>query len=372
MQYRTLTYAGKSLSDFGVWWDNSQVFSKPAKLFDSYSIPNRNGALFASLNKYENIQIEYSCFIKEDFAKNYSELIDYLTSFDTYQELANSVEPNTYRMALFKADLTVETGQFLKDGMFTLVFDCKPQMFLKMGDNEVELAVTNKNEWTDTAFSLDGITVNYNSGIYNISGSKATTSAASQTRPISIPSAGTWRVTAQVMSPDYQNGSHASVTLAGQRMLLNAQRSVTTTITASGAGQFPFLFSFNGGWTGTLRCNIQVVLIKQISATRLLNPTRKKAKPIFRYVEVSENTSIYMNGSRIIRYIAPTGISDDDGDLIIDCELMDCYLLQPDGGVVNYNPYVTLDSDFPELTAGLNTMSASNGTVYVKPKWWRL
>ena len=90
---RTLTYAGKNLSDFSVWWDNSRIFNKPAKLFDSFSIPNRNGALLTSLRKFENIQIEYDCYIKDNFAANYADLVDYLTSFETYQRLENSEEP---------------------------------------------------------------------------------------------------------------------------------------------------------------------------------------------------------------------------------------------------------------------------------------
>lgn len=368
---RTLSYAGKSLSTFGVWWDNSRIFSKPSKLFESYSVPNRNGLLFSSLNKYDNIQIEYSCFIKDNFQKNYNDLIDYLTSFDTYEKLQNLAEPETYRMALFRADLSVETGQFLKDGRFTLVFDCKPQNYFTQGDNEVLLKVNAGNVWTDSGFTLDGINVTFSSHAYAIMGTKATTAAASHTSSIAIPSAGRWTIYVQIIRPDYQNGSRMRVMLGSQTARLNTTSRLQTTVTTQDAATYSFGIYADEGWTGGINSVVSVSMVKNFETTDLLNPSLKKSKPIFRYEEVSEDTAIYINGTKIFDYTAPDGVSDEDGDLYIDCELMDCYLLQPDGGVANYNPYVSL-TDFPQLEKGINSMYSTNGSVYVQPKWWRL
>ena len=128
-----LNYAGKNLSEFGMWFDNSKVYKKPAKRFMGYDIPARNGTLYQSENKFNNVIIEFDCFIKDNFDQNYNDLVNYLNSFETYQKLVNSYNGNMYRMALFHEAIDVDTGQFLKDGRFKLFFDCKPQEYYADG-----------------------------------------------------------------------------------------------------------------------------------------------------------------------------------------------------------------------------------------------
>ena len=131
---RELTYAGKPLSEFGVWVDNSKIYRKPMKRYTGYDIPARNGTLYQSDKKYDNVTMEFNCYIKKDFDTNFSNLVNYLNSFDTYQKLENSHNPNMFRLALFHEAVEVEAGQFLKDGQFRLYFDCKPQEFYKSGE----------------------------------------------------------------------------------------------------------------------------------------------------------------------------------------------------------------------------------------------
>lgn len=134
---RTMTFAGTSLSDFACYWDTSQVFRKPAKRVNSYGIPAHNGDYIISDRTYDNVTIMFNCYIKDDYEQNYSDLVNFLNSFDTYQRLETSAEPNIYRMAILHASIEPEMGQFLKDGQFTIEFDCMPQEFLKTGDSEV-------------------------------------------------------------------------------------------------------------------------------------------------------------------------------------------------------------------------------------------
>ena len=82
---RWMTFGGKALSDFNVFWDGSQVFTKPPKTFEKYSIPGRNGDLVVSRNRYDNVIVPFNCFIRKDFERNFSDLMDYLNSFEGYQ-----------------------------------------------------------------------------------------------------------------------------------------------------------------------------------------------------------------------------------------------------------------------------------------------
>lgn len=134
---RWMTFGGKALSDFNVFWDGSQVFTKPPKTFEKYSIPGRNGDLVVSRNRYDNIIVPFSCFIRKDFERNFSNLMDYLNSFEGYQRLETSTEPEIYREAVFHSAVVPETGSFNKSGKFTLEFDCKPQEFFKSGENGI-------------------------------------------------------------------------------------------------------------------------------------------------------------------------------------------------------------------------------------------
>lgn len=136
---RTLTYAGVDFAEFKCWWDGSQVFRKPNKIVNRYQIPYRNGDLIRSTEAFENVEISFNCFIKEDYEENYSNLVNYLNSFDSYQRLETSAEPSIYRMALLHAVIEPETGQFLKDGRFTITFDCMPQEWLKSGEAEMSI-----------------------------------------------------------------------------------------------------------------------------------------------------------------------------------------------------------------------------------------
>lgn len=370
---RTLTYAGKNLSDFSVWWDNSRIFNKPAKLFETFSIPNRNGTLLSSLNKYENIEIEYDCYIKDNFQQNYEELVDFLTSFDTYQRLENSEEPLTYRMGIFRAELSVETGQFLKDGKFTIVFDCKPQNFYISGDEMTQLKLdVLGNQWLGSSFILRGVHFIYSSTsrAYKAAGTLATGSQT-YTDNIPIPSAGIWDITASVAFPDPQGGQRVYMTLDGVNRRLNAAGSISTEKTTTGASYITFGMTVMSGAETTLNATVMCQMTKRAETTMLENPSRKEAKPLFTYEEVGSATKVKINGVVVFEYTPPTGAADSDGTLYVDCDLMDCYLLKSDGTVANYNPYVTM-TDFPTLPEGTSRAVTTNGTVYVKPRWWRL
>lgn len=137
-----LVYAGKNLAEFGLTWDNKQLFDKPQAVYEKYEIPQHNGDYLINQGKYKNVQISYRCYIDLNFRDNYSNLINYLNSFSGYQRLENTLEPDTYRMAAFIADVTPDVGDFTLTGWVVLNFECMPQEFLKTGETEQEIAGT--------------------------------------------------------------------------------------------------------------------------------------------------------------------------------------------------------------------------------------
>lgn len=373
----TLTYAGKNLADFGVYFDSSQIFNKPEKLFNSFAVPNRNGNLMSSLRKFNNIEIVYSCYIKENFADNYNNLIDYLTSFDTYQKLENSVEPLSYRMGIYHAETLVDTGQFLKGGQFSLSFDCKPQNFFNSGDELTQVNVySDGNWWYDTGFTLGDINVTYADGVYALRGYNSNTSGATRHANIPIPQAGSWLVRLYVTSPDTQGiGANTTASLEAITRPLNVGGGAQVAKTTTGASSVSLDFTIAPNTTGTLNAEVTCTMYKtdgQAPITTLTNPSRKASKPLFIYEEVGHPVEVTINSKTAFEYTPPTGTADSDGTLYVDCELMDCYLLKNDGTIENYNPHVLIDGDFPETAVGENTFTTDYGTVYIKPRWWKL
>lgn len=137
-----LTFNNVNLSDFDCFIDGSQEYRTPQKMVDKYSVVGRNGDLVVSQDKYSNIEIPFSCFISENFKDNYSALIDLLSSMEGYQRLETTHEPDVFRLALFVDEIQPTLWQFNKRGTFTLNFDCKPQKWLKSGENDVHITNT--------------------------------------------------------------------------------------------------------------------------------------------------------------------------------------------------------------------------------------
>lgn len=147
-----LTFNGKSFADFGTFWDGSQLFGTPEKEVEFFEIPGRNGDLSIARDRFKNKEVSINCFIRENFRNNYSNLMNYLLSQEGYGRLENSKEPDIYRQAQFISDLEPKTGSFLHYGSFTLTFNCKPQKWLKLGENGIDisssLTLINPTEFT--------------------------------------------------------------------------------------------------------------------------------------------------------------------------------------------------------------------------------
>lgn len=135
---QTLTYDGVELIDYACFFDGSDSFRIPEKMVDTYEIPGRNGDLSVSQERYSNIDISYYCFIRENFRKNYIELVNRLSSAKGYARLESSEEPDVYRLAMFNNDIQPDLYQG-DQGMFYLRFNCKPQKYLKSGEIPVTI-----------------------------------------------------------------------------------------------------------------------------------------------------------------------------------------------------------------------------------------
>lgn len=129
-----LTFNGISFSDYQCFYDGSQLWRKPARLMESYSVAGRNGDVLIDQGSYSNITRPFNCFIRKDFIKNYNNLINKLSETIGYGRLETSEEPDVFYYASLESEIEPKTWQFNEKGTFTLNFNFKPQKWLKSGE----------------------------------------------------------------------------------------------------------------------------------------------------------------------------------------------------------------------------------------------
>lgn len=153
-----LTFDGVSFREFNTFWDGSELFGPAEKDVEFFSVPGQNGDLSIFNDRYKSKKRRVNCFIREDFKKNYSMLMNFLLSRDGYCRFENTLEPDIYRMAEFVSPSDPETGMFLRSGWFELEFIFKPENWLKAGEKPIAVSSSKQIE-NPTYFSAKPLIV---------------------------------------------------------------------------------------------------------------------------------------------------------------------------------------------------------------------
>lgn len=139
-------------SDYGCFISGDYVYDAPQRIYDKYEIPGRNGDLLVSQNRFSNIPITYPAFIfaqsQTEFSQKMQSLRNKLYSYKGYQRIEDEYHPDEFRLGIYTAGLDVDPVQYNRAGSFDIVFDCKPQRFLKSG-----LAYTTLTPGADVALT---------------------------------------------------------------------------------------------------------------------------------------------------------------------------------------------------------------------------
>lgn len=130
-----LTFAGRSTHDFGIWISGESTFSAPERNVESQEVAGRNGSLLFDKGNFKNMTVKYPAFIKEGMPNKIRDFLNFAGSQIGYQRLEDTYHPYEYRMGRFKPNMTIDSSGYMnRSGKFTLEFDCKPQRFLKSGE----------------------------------------------------------------------------------------------------------------------------------------------------------------------------------------------------------------------------------------------
>ena len=159
--FHDVYFNGKSLADFGVHVNGTDVFNGPEKDVENVEVPGRNGDLHIFNGRYKNVELKYHAFIgggnnilytseQEDFKLHVRSLRQHLYKSDGYCRLEDTYHPDEYRRAMYKGPFTTE-AIMLQAGEFDLTFDADPRRFLKSGEHKVEFtsngAIVNPSDY---------------------------------------------------------------------------------------------------------------------------------------------------------------------------------------------------------------------------------
>lgn len=126
----SITVANMNLSAFNVFTDESETFVTPEKDYEFVEIPGLNGRLTIDNHRLKDITLPVNCFIRKNFATNYTNLMNFLLGLDGYAPIELSNDPNHVRYGLFYNSVKPDTGSFNKSGRFTLNFNCRPERYI--------------------------------------------------------------------------------------------------------------------------------------------------------------------------------------------------------------------------------------------------
>lgn len=146
------SYAGKRSRDFGIYISGSGSFNAPERDVTMVSIPGRDGDLTIDNGRFKNISIVYPAFIHEHFYTLSSAAKAWLLSHVGYARLEDTYNPDIFRLGLFAGPIDFDMRFQNWGGECGIAFNCKPQRFLKSGENIREAsgatAILNPTQFT--------------------------------------------------------------------------------------------------------------------------------------------------------------------------------------------------------------------------------
>ena len=137
MHNETFYLDGIDASYAGIRLQAPIVFSKAIPVVEMQTIPGRNGNLVFETGSYENRVGSASCYcLQKDVEKAVSSAGRFLIGKKGYRRLETSDDPDHYWMARVENSPQIAMRVRML-APFDIGFDCKPQRFVKSGENAV-------------------------------------------------------------------------------------------------------------------------------------------------------------------------------------------------------------------------------------------
>lgn len=408
--FKSFTFDGVNSRQYGVYITGAGVFNAPERNVEMIDIAGRNGAFVLDKGSFLNIEVTYpasiACDNETDFAEAVSDLRNLLCSKVGYVRLEDDYNPNEYRLAIYKSGLEVSHDMLIA-GEFDIVFECKPQRFLKSG--ETAISVTSGNTITNPTrfdakplleidgygeFSINGEVLSVNNGAIGwIPVAEAKTANASTVSNTfntqyanvadalkfgNLPNGWEGQIDVSWMVDDVRLIEVSSITGNGvvnfvpgfdiygyQKVVCYGSLDRSTTYSYGTASSH----SVTGNILLTLGDNTTKTIVFTI--TIAYDGADTFTTTVTQTLPVGYNlSSVACSVSQILLDSTKSAAGNP---LYFDLDIGEAYKIE--GGVpVSVNSAVSIPSELPTLSSGANTITYDNTFTQFKvvPRWWKV
>lgn len=426
MIFKSLRFGGIDTKGFDVFISGDAVYNSPSRDVEMFEIPGRNGAFALDKGRFSNIQLSYPSGIgtknEAEFREKIEGLRNALSSKVGYQRLEDDYHGEEFRMAVYKGGLDVNPTM-LKAGQFDIVFDCKPQRFLKSG--EIEQSVTSGDTITNpTLFDSQPllrvlgygkITINTsdivveNEDIGNVTLQNEsdlnydtkfildsnTVSLLNTSDTITIPSG--LRIAGGIISRNYPTIRLTGLEIAQTGTIQCHSQIISKPAPPGGnGGQFYIItdepIHFSKGTTDTSKV-IQAKITVPYTNNGVASSFTTTMSIGIHYYSGAEDYIEIVKGTNPFSPLPPSGVEFatlgnknhigtvtaystknalSEG-IYIDLDIGECYMIK-NGEIISLNTYVNLGADLPTLKPGANIITYDNtiDELKITPRWWRV
>lgn len=412
-----LTYGNVSANDHGIYISGEGVYNAPERVVELVSIPGRNGALTIDQGHFDNITIEYPCFTfatsQEEFRRIVNNFKNAMIAQGGYQRLQDDYNPNEYRMALFVEGIEFEPVQYGRACTFTLTFNCKPQRYLTIGDDEVTVSdgdtINNPTlydaepllmvegygdvEFNGYHINIENATmgrlllVNRGSNTLSfasVNNGRITKTFNSEQLQTADPITGSMTVTVTCQTGDGMTDTYEVVN--DNEYATSSVKEYTTRRTGGISYDVGMIAKITLPFSyGVRHDDVELYDTNYVQIKNILNSS-DVALSFSMYVYHKGNTIAFgidsftnnnnFELSALVEYsdvIGQSSLSILGHPTYIYCELGEAYKYV-NGSLVGLNSYIDLGSDLPKLAPSNNTFTLSDTitSLVIVPRWWEL
>lgn len=377
------TFDGERSSDYGFYASGEGVYNTPEQDYETIEVPGRNGDIVIYNNRFKNVDVTYPCIIEmreEDFPTKISEFRNMLMSRIGYKRLEDTHNPNEFRMGMCKNIIEVNPTEYDLISKTNVVFNCKPQRFLKSGETAVTFPDGGPSSpnllpypYYHTTRTSNGITWTDNGdGTITANGTatSGTVFTCVQVTNLTLP-AGTYFLVGCPSGGNTGGNNYRLVAQAGGVDYNDWGSGVTITLTQETATRV-YAYVYNGKTINNGLFRPMLCIKSEYDGkwypywdptTQIYNPTRFEAKPL---LKVTGYGTLGVGDRSVII----TGTAGQE--IYIDCEIMEAWQMSGTA-IIPRNDYVQyVGNQFPVLASGVNGISMSGNItrVEVTPRWW--
>lgn len=125
-------FDGHDLRDYGIGLSGGGTWAAPSRNVKKATIPGRHGELIIDEGEFANVSITYPAWIARGFEHKFEKFQRMMANHtDKYYRLEDTYHPDYYRMARAEGGIIPETGTLNRSGKFDIVFDCRPEKWIK-------------------------------------------------------------------------------------------------------------------------------------------------------------------------------------------------------------------------------------------------